>query len=223
VALLRGRLPMTNKRLHDKYGAVVRVSPNELAFNSVQSWEDIYGHRIGAANMHKDPIHVGSVEPLPGVTTLTMADDVNHTRQRRALAHAFSLKALMEQEDILQGYVSKFIASLKAMGDRGEMFNLVNWYNFTTFDIIGDLAFGEPFGCLDRGRFLDSSTWLFFIRRGLHRHKANSTSGSLSSSRLSRPAPSSKPRAGLPRRVLQCKISSCRWSHPRSANVARIT
>lgn len=158
MALLRGRLPMTNKRLHDKYGAVVRVSPNELAFNSVQSWEDIYGHRIGAANMHKDPIHVGSVEPLPGVTTLTMADDVNHTRQRRALAHAFSLKALMEQEDILQGYVSKFIASLKAMGDRGEMFNLVNWYNFTTFDIIGDLAFGEPFGCLDRGRFLDSST-----------------------------------------------------------------
>lgn len=44
------------------------------------SWEDIYGHRIGAANMHKDPIHVGSVEPMLGVTTLTMADDVNHTR-----------------------------------------------------------------------------------------------------------------------------------------------
>lgn len=108
--------------------------------------------------MHKDPIHVGSVEPMPGVTTLTMADDVNHTRQRRALAHAFSLKALMEQEDILQGYVSKFIAGLKAMSDRGEMFNLVNWYNFTTFDIIGDLAFGEPFGCLDRGRFPVGST-----------------------------------------------------------------
>jgi cytochrome P450 len=156
---------MTNKRLHDKYGAVVRVSPNELAFNSVQSWEDIYGHRTGAPNMHKDPIHVGSVEPMQGVTTLTMADDVNHTRQRRALAHAFSLKALMEQEDILQGYVSKFIAGLKAMGDRGEMFNLVNWYNFTTFDIIGDLAFGEPFGCLDRGRSSVGSNKLFFTGR----------------------------------------------------------
>jgi cytochrome P450 len=158
---------MTNKRLHDKYGAVIRVSPNELAFNSVQSWEDIYGHRIGAANMHKDPIHVGSVEPMKGVTTLTMADDVNHTRQRRALAYAFSLKALMEQEEILQGYVSQFIAGLKAMGDRGEMFNLVNWYNFTTFDIIGDLAFGEPFGCLDRGKFPFGYTKPFFTRRDL--------------------------------------------------------
>lgn len=165
VALLKGRLPMTNKRLHDQYGPVVRVSPNEPAFNSVQSWEDIYGHRIGAPNMHKDPIHVGSVEPMPGVTTLTMADDVNHTRQRRALAHAFSLKALMEQEDILQGYVSKFITGLKAMGDRGEMFNLVNWYNFTTFDIISDLAFGEPFGCLDRGRSPITFTKLCLTRR----------------------------------------------------------
>lgn len=63
----------------------------------------------------------------------------------------------MEQEDILQGYVSQFIAGLKAMVDRGEMFNLVNWYNVTTFDIIGD----PPFGCLDRGRCSVGFTMLF--------------------------------------------------------------
>jgi len=76
-SLLKGRLPLENKKLHDKYGSVVRVSPNELAFNSVQAWEDIYGHRPGHLNMHKDPIHVGSVEAVQGVTTLTMADDVS--------------------------------------------------------------------------------------------------------------------------------------------------
>lgn len=27
----------------------------------------------------------------------------------------------------------------------------MNWYNFLTFDLIGDLAFGESFGCLDLG------------------------------------------------------------------------
>jgi hypothetical protein len=30
--------------------------------------------------------------------------------------------------------------------------NSVNWYNFTTFDIIGDLTFGEPFGCLENSK-----------------------------------------------------------------------
>lgn len=27
--------------------------------------------------------------------------------------------------------------------------DLVKWYNFTTFDIIGDLTFGESFDCLE--------------------------------------------------------------------------
>ncbi|KAH7400489.1 cytochrome P450 [Cadophora sp. MPI-SDFR-AT-0126] len=152
-ALLRGRIAFENKLLHDKYGPVVRVSPTELHFNSVQAWEDIYGHRPGHPNFHKDPVHVGSVEPLAGVTTLTMADDANHARQRRALAHSFSQKALVEQEDIIQDYVSQFIKHLGRLAANNEAFNMVNWLNFTTFDIIGDLAFGEPFGCLASGEF----------------------------------------------------------------------
>lgn len=131
----------------------MRVSPNELHFNSVQAWDDIYGHRPGHPNFHKDPIHVGSVEPVVGVSTLTMSDDLNHARQRRALAHSFSQKALVEQEDIIQGYVSMYIKHMKRMAANNEAFNMVNWLNFTTFDIIGDLAFGEPFGCLESGEF----------------------------------------------------------------------
>lgn len=161
ISLLRGRLPLDNKKLHDKYGAVIRVSPNELAFNSVQAWEDVYGFKTGGRqNMHKDPIHVGSVDPLPGASTLTMADDANHTRQRRALAHSFSEKALKEQEYIIQHYIDKLIANFSHMADVAEELNFVNWLNFTTFDIIGDLAFGEPFGCLDMGAF---HSWVALI------------------------------------------------------------
>jgi cytochrome P450 len=29
-----------------------------------------------------------------------------------------------------------------------EVVDMVSWYNFTTFDMFGDLAFGESFGCL---------------------------------------------------------------------------
>lgn len=160
-ALLRGRLPLENKLLHDKYGPVVRVSPNELAFNSAQAWEDIYGFKTGGRkNMHKDAIHVGSVDPLPGASTLTMADDANHARQRRALSHSFSERALKEQEYIIQSYIDKLISNLGRMADASEEFNMVNWLNFTTFDIIGDLAFGEPFGCLDKGAFHD---WVALI------------------------------------------------------------
>lgn len=160
-SLLRGRLPLDNKRLHDKYGSVVRVSPNELAFNSLRGWEDIYGFKKdGRQPMHKDPIHVGSVDPLPGASTLTMSDDINHARQRRALSHSFSEKALREQEYIIHGYIDKLVENFHRMAGTGEELNLVNWLNFTTFDIIGDLAFGEPFGCLDTGAF---HSWVSLI------------------------------------------------------------
>lgn len=30
--------------------------------------------------------------------------------------------------------------------------DMVAWYNWTTFDIIGDLSLGESFGCLENAR-----------------------------------------------------------------------
>ena len=126
--------------------------PNELSFNTAKAWEDIYGHRVGMANMDKDPIHVGAVEAIPGASNLTMAPDSEHARQRRALAHAFSKQALLEQEPILKGYVALFVKRLREMAHKGEAANMVSWFNFCTFDIIGDLSFGEPFGCLNDGR-----------------------------------------------------------------------
>lgn len=161
-SLLRGRLPLDNKKLHDYYKSpVIRVSPNELAFNSAQAWEDIYGFKkLPRKNFHKDPIHVGSVDPLPGASTLTMSDDDNHARQRRALSHSFSTIALVEQEDIINGYVTKLMENLDRMSGTGESFNMVNWLNFTTFDIIGDLAFGDPFGCLEKRDF---DAWVALI------------------------------------------------------------
>jgi hypothetical protein len=46
--------------LHKKYGDVVRLSPNQVSFISVESaFQDIYGFRTGThkdrENMHKDP------------------------------------------------------------------------------------------------------------------------------------------------------------------------
>ncbi|KAJ4368944.1 hypothetical protein N0V83_006026 [Neocucurbitaria cava] len=163
ISLLKGRISFDYKVFHDRYGPVVRVMPNELSFNTAKAWDDIYGHRVGLANMDKDPIHVGAVEAIPGATNLTMAPDLHHARQRRALAHAFSKQALLEQEPILKGYVNLFVQKLREMAHRGEAANMVSWFNFCTFDIIGDLSFGEPFGCLSEGEGGESASWVVLI------------------------------------------------------------
>jgi cytochrome P450 len=141
------------KSCHDRYGPIVRISPNELCFDEAAAWKDIYGSRPGHANFHKDPIHVGSIASVPGVTTITMADDANHARQRRALSHAFSTKALLEQEHIIKDYIEVFSNCMKDFARKGELVNVTDWLAYTTFDIIGDLSFGEPFGCLTNPDF----------------------------------------------------------------------
>lgn len=39
--------------------------------------------------------------------------------------------------------------------------DLVKWYNFFTFDVIGDLAFGKPFGCLETSSYHQWITIIF--------------------------------------------------------------
>jgi hypothetical protein len=127
--LHKGRWPMIVKGFHDQYGPIVRTMPNELVFTDPQAWVDIYGHRQGHQQFHKDPIHVGSVQDIPGSTTLTMAGDDEHARQRRALSHAFSQKALLEQESIIRGYVDLLIERLKPYSRTGEGINMCNWFS----------------------------------------------------------------------------------------------
>ncbi|KAF2419707.1 pisatin demethylase [Tothia fuscella] len=164
LSLLRGRIPFFVKDCHDKYGPVVRVSPNELCFDDASAWKDIYGSRPGHKNFHKDPIHVGSIQSLPGVTTITMADDADHARQRRALSHVFSTKALMEQEYIVKSYIDVFSTKMKDFAQRGELVNVTDWFAYTTFDIIGDMALGEPFGCLTN---VDFRFWVPLISESI--------------------------------------------------------
>ena len=72
------------------------------------------------------------------------------TSIRRNFSSAFSDKALRELEPIMTQY---FDLLIKRLHERCmEPVNFVHWYNFTTFDIVSDLTFGESFGCLEKSK-----------------------------------------------------------------------
>lgn len=62
---------------------------------------------------------------------------------------------MREQEPLLQSYVSSLTSGLHSQlqGPSKGKVNLVDWYNWTTFDVIGDLSFGESFDCLKNERY----------------------------------------------------------------------
>jgi cytochrome P450 len=140
------------KELHDKYGEVIRISPTALVYRSAQAWKDIYGHRkSGGGSFLKDPkFYIRG----PNGPNLLNADEADHARGRRLLSHAFSERALRDQEGLVQSYVDLLVERLNGeINAARESVDMTQWYNFTTFDIIGDLAFGEPFGCLRKSQY----------------------------------------------------------------------
>ncbi|KAJ6120171.1 hypothetical protein N7523_004451 [Penicillium sp. IBT 18751x] len=150
LSVLRGRNHLDVLALHEKYGPVVRISPNELAFNTPQAFRDIYGARPGGC-FAKDRSHY--LPPANGVDHLVCAvDNAVHARQRRLLAHAFSERALRDQESLIQGYVDTMICKLRSEMTKTSRIDINNWMNYTTFDITGDLMFGESFDCLKDSR-----------------------------------------------------------------------
>lgn len=145
VAAVRGRLDINLRTFHEKYGEAVRFCPDEVSFITAQAWKDIYGH--GRRQLPK------VLSSASNASDIISANDVDHTRFRKSLSHAFSAKGLQAQEPILTGYVDKLVERLKGVAESQTPTDMVKWYNLTTFDLIGDLAFGEPFGGLDSSEY----------------------------------------------------------------------
>ena len=149
---MRGRLDWSLKAFHEKYGEVVRFSPDELSFTSMQAWKDIYAAR--EAVLIKDPQWYNIVKlGYDGAASIFNADNQNHLRLRKQLNHAFSEKALCDQEASMKVYVDLMIGKLRGVAAAGLPVDMVMWYNFTTFDSIGDLAIGKSFGCLNNSHY----------------------------------------------------------------------
>jgi cytochrome P450 len=136
--------------LHQKYGDVVRVGPNELSFATPESFKDIYGHSKTPDKRFLKTDMYDNGEP-PRVTTAR--DPAVHAQQRKTLSNAFSAKALRDQEDVVQRYVDLFVKKLEQWGESGRKpINVTTAYNWLMFDIIGDLSFGESFGSIESGQ-----------------------------------------------------------------------
>ncbi|POS81889.1 hypothetical protein EPUL_005377, partial [Erysiphe pulchra] len=149
---LRGNSIYHIRDLHEKYGTVVRVNPNELSYIDEQAWADIYGHRTpaGTGDLPKDFRRSRPEENR--VSTILNSSDVDHRRIRRIQAPLFSEKAISAQETLMTDFVNLLISKLHVRANSSlNVVDLVDWYTFTTFDILGELAFGKSFNCLKNG------------------------------------------------------------------------
>lgn len=157
--MVSGALPHEVKKIHDQYGDVVRVAPNELSFTNPAAWRDIHTRNFQRPREYKDK------PPGKKAENLISADESDHTRFRKILAPAFSEKSIQEQQPVIKGYIALLIQKLheaieQDASENATVVDVLKWFNYTTFDIIGGVLWGSSFGCLDEVR---SHPWLQVI------------------------------------------------------------
>lgn len=144
--LVNGSLVEWIQSLHEKYGEVVRISPDELSFAEPSAWHDIYQTR---------PLLPPPVLEIPGSlpNMNSTLDTEYHQRVKKTFSTGFSERALQSQEPIVQNLTDLLIKRLQGLAKDAEKgsqeIDILEWYSFATFDIIGDLLFGESFHALE--------------------------------------------------------------------------
>ncbi|KAF2859127.1 putative P450 monooxygenase [Piedraia hortae CBS 480.64] len=136
--------------LHQKHGKFVRVQPNQISVADADAIPIIYGHGNGFL---KSDYYDAFVSIQRGL--FNTRDRIEHTRKRKIVSHTFSAKSVGQFEQYIHHNLEKLVAqwdskSAEAKGDFYR-FDALHWFNYVAFDVIGDLAFGAPFGMLERG------------------------------------------------------------------------
>jgi len=148
--------------MHQKYGKFVRIAPNHLSIADPDALQIVYAHGNGSL---KSNFYDAFVSIQRGLFNTRSRPE--HARKRKIVSHIFSQKNVLEFEPHVREYITQLFTHWDRMceegakglkGDDGEggwfgrngrvWFDCLPWYNYLAFDIIGDLAFGFPFGML---------------------------------------------------------------------------
>ncbi|KAF4877796.1 Cytochrome P450 monooxygenase FCK2 [Colletotrichum siamense] len=129
--------------LHNTYGDIVRIGPTELSINNPKAIMPIHSNRSPCT---KGPWY-GVLHPMYSLQLVR--DKQEHSVRRKAWDRGFSSKALRDYEFRVANYTNQLLDQIEA--HKGKPFNIADWFNFYSFDVMGDLAFGKTFGMLKEG------------------------------------------------------------------------
>ncbi|ENH72102.1 Pisatin demethylase [Fusarium oxysporum f. sp. cubense race 1] len=127
-------LPHTLVRLHEQYGDVVRVGPNDLSFRNPDAVNTIY--KTGR-QLQKTGFYDGFTTFNPNL--FGTQDEEIHAIRRRQMAHAFSLQSIKEMEHFVDSHILKLRNNLDHFCNSNQEFDLKDMIAFYVFDVLDAL------------------------------------------------------------------------------------
>jgi hypothetical protein len=133
-----GRRTVTINKLHNEYGPVVRIGPNEVSFNSTSALKTIYG--AGSGWERTDFYDMFDVYGKKNLFTFHSVKD--HADRKKLLAHAYSKSVMLKgpQARMIQQKVKLYLDFIVNLPDkRDEIFTSLHYF---AIDAISAFLYG---------------------------------------------------------------------------------
>ncbi|KAH7112487.1 cytochrome P450 [Dendryphion nanum] len=154
-----GDMDVVQRRLHQQYGPIIRLAPNEVSTSELTSIPKIYRIQRPLTKTDFYPVWGGtSISTQPD--TFTCTDERVHSNYRRIVNPVYTLSNVLRSENYINKCSALFIQRLGEYADRKKPIDLGTWLQMYSFDVIGEVFFGSMFGFLekseDHGAFMAS-------------------------------------------------------------------
>ncbi|KAG6010707.1 hypothetical protein E4U43_008547 [Claviceps pusilla] len=137
------------KRMHDKYGPIVRINPDEVHILDPNFYDEIYAPASKKYDKYADLVALFAAPT--GV--FSTCPHEHHRVRRRALNISFSKQAIYQIEVLIQSKVDLLCHRFDELAARGHVLRLDAAFFALANDIITEYTFGEDHHCLDEDDF----------------------------------------------------------------------
>ncbi|THH16440.1 hypothetical protein EW146_g4196 [Bondarzewia mesenterica] len=143
-----GKQHLYYKALHERYGDIVRVGPNELSLRDVAAIQSV----LGPSGFPKGPSWDNRSQPP---SLIAERDPLLHAHRRKPWNRGFTSVALKEYEIIIakrcRQLLDCFGERIRKSEDGRMTLDLSAWISYFTTDFMGDMAFGGGFELMADG------------------------------------------------------------------------
>ncbi|KAF1922262.1 putative cytochrome P450 [Didymella exigua CBS 183.55] len=144
---------ITYRKLHARYGDVVRVAPNVLSFGNPSAIQDIYGLQKGFTKSGYYDVFATLNRGNIIYNLFSTRSEAYHARLRRSVNHAFALSTLLDFEPLVDSCTSYWLQRTEEIYVKEQrLCPLSTWVQYFAFDVIGELTWSKRLGFVEENR-----------------------------------------------------------------------
>ena len=128
--------------MHEEYGKIIRIAPDELSFSDPAVIKEIYSQ---GTHLMKSPFYSGLNEGTPNL--FDGIDRTAHKERRKLLGNAFARSTIIGAEPLVAEQIQKFLARVERR--ENTTMDVYAWFRILSLDIVSSLLMGQAVGALD--------------------------------------------------------------------------